>query len=237
MKDYIIIIETRSGKKFHYFTEKYSSNKNIFLLEEYNLTLPKGERLYSAECQRIEVVVDTYRQFAEMNASRDHAFRTAPGILQNCRKMLKSFQKNDYIDEAFAEYIGEPLNPPELPEIESFISITGKWNLRLPSIGPFVGWKVETTAKDLRGGEGPDYRMNPGDFVLEHPSGKREIIRNDVRGCYLFIGDAVYRREERVLTDKEIAKLRRKLEDKIRKDRGYLVGLLRENIRLGHITL
>jgi len=199
MKDYIIIIETRSGKKFHHFTKKYSSNRNIFLLEEFNLFLPKGERLKSAECQRVELLLDTYQHFAE--------------------------------------YIGEPLNPPDLPEIESFISITGKWNLQIPSIGLFVGWQVEATAKDLRGGEGPNYRMNPGDFVLQYPSGRREIIRNDIRECYIFINDAVYRREERVLTDEEIAKLRRKLEDRIRKDRGYLIGLLRENVKLGHITL
>lgn len=234
---YVIIIETRSSKKFHYFTEKYSSNRNIFLLEEFNLTLPKGERLKRAECQRVKSLLDTYKRFADIHKSRDHVFRTEPGILQNVRKTLPRFQENEYVDEQFAEYIGEPLNPPELPSIESFVSITGKWNLQIPAIGKFVGWKVETTTKDLRGGEGPDYRMNPGDFILEHPSGKREIIRNDVRGCYIFIGDAVYRREERVLTDEEVAKLRRKLEDRIRKDRGYLIGLLRENLTLGHITL
>jgi len=76
----IIIITTKSGRKFHRPVETYLAESNFSLLEKAGIALPEGERLLTAKCEGLHVAVnfaasvaDTVqrRKYVELSSTKD----------------------------------------------------------------------------------------------------------------------------------------------------------------------
>ena len=119
----IIIITTKSGRKFHRPVEEYSAESNFSLLKKAGIAIPEGERLLTARCEGLHVAVnfaasvaDTIqrRKYVELSSAKGGRTPVAAAAAEAVFSAIEGrggwdAETSSLVAGELAEYLGEEI--------------------------------------------------------------------------------------------------------------------------------